>query len=66
MSEFKRYAHLMEYSHDELHEIIMNNENIHPDDLTYICSEIIRRDWGFIQKMKKEIMLKNEAASLIL
>lgn len=60
---FKRYNHLSEYTDDELHEIIMNNENIPTDVLACICSETIKRDWEFIQKMKKKIRLKNEAAS---
>jgi hypothetical protein len=57
---FERKNHLSEYTDDELHEIIMNNENIDTAALACICSEKIRRDWEFIEKMKKKIRGKNE------
>jgi hypothetical protein len=45
---------LKDYTNEELHNILEDNENIDSTELTYICSEVLRR-W-----MSVEIIGKNE------
>lgn len=45
---------LKDYTNEELYKVLENNENIPSSELTYICSEVLRR-W-----MSIEVMGKNE------